>query len=828
LIEMRMRLLWGPTAIAAAFSAFAPSARAQHPDGAALVRLLGTRAKDVFAPRGAPGLGALVRVPGGQRAASLGLQEVAPGFARVWGAPADIVAFADAHPGLSLEVVPPLHLLLDTAGGYVGAATVNATGHQGKNVLIGIADTGIDLTHPNFRDSAGTRVAWLLDLSSPPIGKHPELERMYGSTDASGNLALGAVWAKSDIDALLVPGGRRSSLPHDEVGHGTLVASCAAGADPVYSGVAPKAGLLIARITGQETGSIGNDELLRGVAFLFDRADFMQQPVVVNLSIGTDFGPHDGTLDWEQALAAQVGPTHPGHAIVAAAGNSGSIAEMPVHQNVHASRGATTRIPIVTGGADSGSVQVWVALHSGAHLSVGLDGPDGTWIAPVAENDSAGKNESAYSAAIYNGGESKGSPVPKLSRGAVVVWQGKWRTGTYFVTLSGTGTADLYVQATGDAVIPGVRTVGFADGVREGTINLPATHPQILGVGCTINKASWRSAGGNRIGLLEPVLDAAGGTLDPNAMARDPTGGQPCWFSSAGPTLTGVPKPEIMAPGAAIVGALSQQAIPPAQASIFTNDCPGAAAGSTGDIMCQEVDQRHGVSFGTSFSAPLVAGAVAILLEHDPMLTQADVTAALQSGAHPLRGAAPFDDQAGAGELDVAGALAAVDRIHDPQLAIPIRPESWMTLGADVYLADGSTPLQAVIELRAARTRSGPPPPADGFGDGRLAAYFLVRGVRHDAPVRRIAPGVWMATIQLAAGFGGASLTVGATFDGAEIVDTKTVPIATDAWNAKYPASVAGGCATARGGREKDGGRFSVVVGVGAAIAARRRRRDAP
>ena len=73
---------------------------------AALVRLLGPRAKDAFAPRGSPGFGALIRLPDGTRAADLGLIQAAPGIARLWGAPSKILAFADAHPGLRMEVAP--------------------------------------------------------------------------------------------------------------------------------------------------------------------------------------------------------------------------------------------------------------------------------------------------------------------------------------------------------------------------------------------------------------------------------------------------------------------------------------------------------------------------------------------------------------------------------------------------------------------------------------------------------------------------------------------------------------------------------------------------
>lgn len=819
-----LRALVGAAAVVTALVAGGRLASAQ-PNGAELVRLLGSHARAVFAPPAAPGMGALVRLPDGVRASDLGLAELAPGFGRIWGDPSRIVAFATDHPGLRVEVSPPLHLLLDTAAAYVGATAANASGRRGAGVLVGIADTGIDVTHPDFLDaSGGTRVAWLLDLSAKPIGKHPDLEQRYGSTDSTGKVVAGAVWSKADIDASLTSGAR-SGLPQDEIGHGTLVAACAAGDDPRYRGVAPAAGLLVARITEAGSGSIGSDELLRGTAFLFDRADFMQQPVVVNLSIGTDFGPHDGTEDWEQALASFVGSDHPGHALVAAAGNSGSIdsaAGPLVHQNVHVSGGSLVRVPIVASGATSGSVQVWVDMHRSAQLSVGLDGPGGTWIPPVGDGDSAGAQSGGYTAAIYNGSGASSSPVPGGSLGAVVAWDGSWPSGEYDVTLVGHGTADLYIQASGQAEAVGV---GFADGVRESTINLPATHPRIIGVGCTINKTSWTSIDRVKLGLQSPVLDPAGGELAPGGGAADPAAGEPCWFSSAGPTIVGVPKPEIMAPGAAIVGALSQQALPSVAASIFSSDaCPASASGAITD--CQQIDATHGVSFGTSFSSPLVAGAIAILLERDPTLTQDAIVAALQGGSHPLRAPGRFDDQAGAGELDVVGALAALDQRDDPALALPASTASWMTLGADVYLADGSTPLEALVELRAAPAAGAAATPADGFDPSRLAVYTLVDGSPYGgrlSPERR-GPGVWVATIALPAGLGGASLTVGAAFDGRDIVEPRTVPIAADVWSGEYPPGVTGGCAVVSSPPRVGRGAIEVAAAVGASVVARRRR----
>ncbi|HEY6463584.1 MAG TPA: S8 family serine peptidase, partial [Polyangiaceae bacterium] len=593
--------------------------------------------------------------------------------------------------------------LLDTATAYVTSTVANTSGMDGRGTLVGIADTGLDVTHPDFLDANGqSRVAWLLDLSSPPLGKWPALEQKYGQTDASGNVVAGAVWSAEDIDEALGAGsGAAGLLPQDEIGHGTLVTSCAAGngaqGHSAYHGVAPGATILAARITSAGSEDIGNDDLLRGTAFLFDRADFMGLPVAVNLSIGTDFGPHDGTTSWEQTLASFVGPGHPGHALVVAAGNSGSIAEQPVHQNVHVDAGSRFHVPLtVPVGSADGGVEIWVAIHGGASVNVGLDGPDGTWITPVKGGASGGKNTSGYSAGVYNGSEPSGSPVPSGSDGAVVVWQGAWPAGTYQVTLEGTGTVDLYMEGTGDQLSDA--GLGWAAAVREGTITLPASSPSIISVGCTINKPSWTNAQGYALGLSVPLLDPVGGTPLPGNQGRDPVAGEPCWFSSAGPTLTGVQKPEIMAPGAAIVGAMSSQAVPPAASSIFTNPgCPDKAGTGT-NPECQQVDAQHAVSFGTSFSSPLVAGAIAILFQRDPTLTQDQVLAALQGGAHALRAPAPFADQAGVGELDVVGALLALDRLEDPQLVLPVASESWLASGADVFLADGSTPLEAVLE----------------------------------------------------------------------------------------------------------------------------------
>lgn len=768
---------------------------AQSDHGASIVRVLGPFAASALAPSSGQ-VGALVALPAGATAESLGLDPVAPGIGRLRASAPAVLAFANAHPDLHVEVTPPSRLMLDQArlATGLGLEGTPPKGATGKGAMVGVADTGLDVTLDDFKDpvTKKSRVAWYLDLAEKPVGLHPELEQQFGIKDGSGQVIAGAVYTGADIDARIAAG---QTVPIDDVGHGTHVTSIAAGngAGSVYKGFAPEATLVIARVTRQASTSIENDDILRGTQFIFDRADASAMPVVANLSLGSDFGPHDGTTLWEASLASFVGTAHPGHALVVAGGNSGSVVEMPIHQSVHVTRGPTVRVPITSQGARSGTVEVWVTEHEGATLSVGLDGPDGSWIDPVADGDEVGKNTDSYNAGVIHGTTAAGTSVPSGSRGATIVWSGKFPAGTYAVTLSGEGTAELYLQATGDADVQGSTPTLFSVGVREGTIDLPSTHPDLIGVGATINRTRWTSIAKQSVSIGVPILDSTGRVLDSNAMQPGaPNTGDVAWFSGAGPTAVGVPKPDILAPGGIVVAALSQQALPGVQTSIFTTpSCPPNKQGQK-DERCLQVDAHHGVSLGTSMAAPMVAGVVALLFERDPTLTSDVVRALLQAGAHPVRGAAPFYDQAGPGEIDIPGTLSAQDDLDNPAIALPDASNSWMTLSADFAAADGSIPLTVLLELRSSSGHR-----AALFDASRLQPVAEIGGRPvPTAPVivRAPAPGLFTFRVVVPPGKGGESLTVGATFDGQAVVQPVTVPISTDAWSSSYSSRTKGAC----------------------------------
>ena len=264
--------------------AHAPGLVVGRANGADYVALLGRHAEATLAPNSGV-VGALVAIPKGKRAADYGLEEVVPGVGRLRAPPARIEAFGFAHRELRLEVAPPLHPLLDRAGQWVRADRARRErAADGTGVLVGVADTGLDVTNPEMVDANGkSRVAWLLDLSLRPAGVYPELEKKYGILDPDGTVTGGAVLDKTMIDALLakIKSGACAEkdgtkcAPSDEIGHGTHVTGIAAsrGAGGRYPGIAPAADIVFVRVARGRNDSIENDDLVRAVQFMFNRAD---------------------------------------------------------------------------------------------------------------------------------------------------------------------------------------------------------------------------------------------------------------------------------------------------------------------------------------------------------------------------------------------------------------------------------------------------------------------------------------------------------------------------------------------------------------------------
>ena len=153
---------------------------------------------------------------------------------------------------------------------------------DGEGVLIGFIDTGIDFTHPAFlKEDKTTRIEYIYDLS------------------------LRQVFNKDKINEALKSNNPYDIIPsYDVIEHGTHVAgiACAGGnINPKYYGVAPKSSIIMVK-SGRELFSLSTN-LLRGLRFLLDKSYELNMPLVINISMSTNDGAHNGTSLLEQYIS---------------------------------------------------------------------------------------------------------------------------------------------------------------------------------------------------------------------------------------------------------------------------------------------------------------------------------------------------------------------------------------------------------------------------------------------------------------------------------------------------------------------------------------------
>ncbi|HYQ17852.1 MAG TPA: S8 family serine peptidase, partial [Polyangiaceae bacterium] len=445
----------------------APHASAQLELGSALRSLRHSGTREVPSALLGPGnrVALLAEYP-----ADSALSELLVGgrYRPIWLTPGELTSFVDDHPELKLHWAPRRRTLLDDAQRWVGAATFrNTTGLSGKGVVVGIIDTGLDVRHGDLRAPDGaSRVRFYMDFSRPPSDRQPALEEEYGC----GSDSQCAIYDNTDLDALIA-NGVTGDEPNDVFGHGTHVASLATGnglasKTPKYIGIAPEATIFGARVSRTADGSIQDPDIILATRFVFEQAERLGMPAVVNLSLGSDFGAHDGSSALEQALASFVGPKYPGRAIVVAAGNSGGLyggigSSEPepygIHTEVHVPRESPVEIPILTptpklGGVRGASVFVWLGFRPGDDISIGVDASGKELVPEVPPGKSTTYARDGYSGTVFNGLTDDAASIQVGPHDAVVVIDGDFAPGTVFtLRLSGHGTANLWLEATGGA-----------------------------------------------------------------------------------------------------------------------------------------------------------------------------------------------------------------------------------------------------------------------------------------------------------------------------------------------------------------------------------------
>ncbi|GAB4227460.1 MAG: hypothetical protein Kow00121_56150 [Elainellaceae cyanobacterium] len=481
-------------------------------------------------------------------------------------------------------------------------AFVNRTGLTGKGVIIGIVDSGIDPKHPAFRG----RILSIWDQTAPGSG-------------VAGIGAYGFEYTGSQI-----VGSR------DVIGHGTHVAGIAAGAEVPYRGVAPEANLVIVKTDLKDTS------VMDGVRYVFAKARAAKQPAVVNLSLRSHFNPHDGTDIMSRLVDSESGA---GRIVCAAAGNDGGEgdtggvrlhAEIPLRQGI--SEQVIFSIPGSSADAPLSLVSLtgWYARQD--TIEVAVTSPSGfstSTTSPEASNNPNLKRyrlEGKYIVEIEtprrrrtigNGDKNVVIRISKIGRtdsNPIPIDRGFWKLrirGTTVVK----GLIDIW--ATNDSPTSNIQFVSPLKFLTDRKkIGSPGAAAQAITVAAFTTRTQWPRKNG--------TIQTASGV----------TKGEIASFSSPGPARDGQPKPDLAAPGAFLISALSRDSKP--DPIYIVNDYYRANA-------------------GTSMSTPFIAGVVALLLQRNSQLTPEQVKAILRKASQiPGQATGAFDPMWGYGLIDMS------------------------------------------------------------------------------------------------------------------------------------------------------------------------------
>ncbi len=506
--------------------------------------------------------------------------------------------------------------------------------YQGEGVIVGVIDSGIDFSHPDFSDDNGTRIQYLLEFT-----------KEGGQNE----------WTKAQIDVNPALVTQRDGDGGE--GHGTHVTGSAAGGGRFSStmkGVAPRSDIIFIKGVRdpESSGGFGDVDVVSGVQYIFQKADILGKPAVVNLSLGAPVGPLDGTSLYEQALSNLTGA---GKIIVAACGNSG-------FDRIHA--GGQTQPDVVNvsmlipNNPQLSASQLWYKQGAVSHIAIGayIQDTQGEWyynetpIIPVGQALGFDNQGNIAPHPLVVNQQTVGYVVidaittqdPQNGDGNIFIYiindnvqnvdisSALW---TILTVGPVSERLDAWVVRGGEFYDQPMGFEGYTEmpGNTSYTTGSPSTALKVISVGSYVTNYEWTDIDGIQRAWKNPHPNR-----DPDQTVF-PEIGQRSHFSSIGPTRDGRIAPDISAPGEFIFSTMSSH-LTEGQGYIRPLVLQG------GKYLGMD---------GTSMASPHVTGLVALMLQIDPTLTYDQVIALLQETARTdsHTGAVP-NNYFGAGKID--------------------------------------------------------------------------------------------------------------------------------------------------------------------------------
>lgn len=391
----------------------------------------------------------------------------------------------------------------------------------GQGVVIGIIDFGCDFAHENFRTADGkTRIE--------------AIWHQAGAMGPDSPFGYGRLHRRAEIDDALQTAnpyvtlnyGPQKDTAQSRGTHGTHVMDIGAGngRGSGVPGCAPEATIIFVDLSADDipwegTEAVGKSfgdsvRLLEALKFVFNEAG--DRPCVVNLSLGTNGGPHDGTTPVEQGMDVLLREKE-NRSIVIAASNSFADG---IHAGGTAPAGGSADLHwMQTRDYEPAELEIW--LPGSAQAAVELLAPDGSSVGTIEPGDSRQFGEQnqilVFIANRLNEPNNRDNSIG-------IFLAGTFEAGQWTVRLHARGTGDVPYQAW-------IERYDFA----QSSFTEPHDNSSTLGsISC---------------GRETIVV----GSYDAHKPARPIS-----WFSSAGPTRDNRQKPEVSAPGQDVIAAWSR------------------------------------------------------------------------------------------------------------------------------------------------------------------------------------------------------------------------------------------------------------------------------
>lgn len=510
--------------------------------------------------------------------------------------------------------------------------------YTGKGVVLGMMDVGLDVNHVNFlKDVNETgyftknpgkdipsrieRLWWISGKGVVQEFKTPEAIAGFDTDNAEQThgthvLGIAAGSFRGRVSAPIINDrGANDSRPK---------------ANPFY-GVAYEADLAVA------AGTLDGTNINIAIKNISEYAQSVNKPVVMNLSLGHNLGPHDGSTDANKWMSGFVDKNL---IICVSAGNEG---DLPIAIDSQLSPGNTTiRTFLSKNATANGTWDLWSGNSDKFNTTFAVyDTQEGevVWTHKVDYTKLDNTNRVVVCGTYYTmptydvqtkmddffGTHSVVTFTPVVdannNRFNVRVYcdispdntaKGKRYIPALIIDGASGQRISMYGNSTTAFYSNGI--AGFTEGSTNGSINDMACAEGVIAVGAYTNKVTWPLNGNNK------------GTFGYNIGSP----GAIAYFSSYGKTFSGESLPHITAPGMGMISSMS---------NYYYNTLK--AGDPDYDYMVFSLDEgtkRKRKSYwvemsGTSMAAPFVTGVMALWLEANPDLTPAEAKKILMETA---------------------------------------------------------------------------------------------------------------------------------------------------------------------------------------------------